>query len=396
MLNFISDKKNCTGCGACYSICPVKCITMKEDAEGFLYPSASEACINCGLCKRICPVVQSLNKELGLQKAIGFCTSDYNLWKCSSSGGAFSEIVKYWSDNSTIVFGAAWVGKEVHHIEVPSNNISPIRKSKYISSSTQNTFIKAKEYLNQGKKVIYSGCPCQIAGLKSFLKKDYENLLTIDLICHGQGSKFVFAECLKDTENLIGANVLKYEFRSKRNVFETEYLSKVTTNKGVFYLFSERYTQLFLGLKCVRPSCGSNCIFNSKIRPGDITLADLKCADTVNPCLVGSKYNYSTIVANSVKGRKIVDFLSRFSKSFPIDIDTIIKTNPNFGIKRGNTTDMRDAFFKAFIDDPRVTILMNTTPTIIYTRSLLWRFYDSLPHFIRRFIINLYRKIKRK
>ena len=396
MLDFISSKKDCTGCGACYSCCPVKCITMKEDAEGFLYPEALDACINCGLCKKVCPIQSPLESESTIeQEAIGFCTPDYNLWKKSSSGGAFSEIVKYWSDENTVIFGAAWDDMNVHHIDVNRENIQYLRKSKYLSSNTGDTFLKARDYLKEGKKVVYSGCPCQIAGLKSFLKKEYDNLLTIDLICHGQGSKYVFAECLKDTERLIGANVLKYEFRSKRNVFETEYLSKVATNKGEFYLFSERYTQLFLGLKCVRPSCGSNCIFHSKIRPGDITLADLKCADTINPCLVGSKFNYSTIVANSSKGREIVDFLCRISKSFSIDVDTVIKTNPNFGLKCNDNIDKRDAFFKAFIEDPCGAVLSNTTPTVICTRSLLWRIFDSLPHYIRRFIINLYRKIKR-
>ena len=396
MLDFIAEKKDCTGCGACYSVCPVKCITMQEDVEGFLYPSASETCIQCGLCAKICPIRVSYKEMPQInQKAIGFCTSDYKLWKGSSSGGAFSEVVKYWSDSDTVVFGAAWDGLSVHHIGVPSENIYPLRKSKYISSSIEETYLKARECLRQGKKVIYSGCPCQIAGLKSFLKTEYDNLLTIDLICHGQGSAHVFSECLKDTETLIGAKVSKYEFRSKRKVFETEYLSKVTTNKGNYYLFSERYTQLFLSLKCVRPSCGSNCAFHSKYRHGDITLADLKSAEIVNLSLVGSRYNYSAIVANSAKGHKIVDFLLTKKKSFLIDLETIIATNPNFGIKREDSTVSRDVFFKKFIENPSEAVLSNTTPTIISTRSLFWKIFDSLPHFVRRFIVNLYRKNKK-
>lgn len=397
MLDFVVSKKDCTGCGACYSSCPVKCISMIEDAEGFLYPVASKACINCGLCKKVCPIQSPFKIESDtLQKAIGFCTSDYKIWKNSSSGGAFTEVVKYWADSNTVVFGAAWDDDMcVHHIEVSRDSLNPIRKSKYISSSTESTFLKTKEYLQQGEKVIYSGCPCQIAGLRSFLKKDYDNLLTIDLICHGQGSKYVFAECLKDTERLIGANISKYEFRSKRKVFETEYLSKVSTGKKDFYLFSERYTQLFLSQKCVRPSCGSNCIFHNKVRPGDITLADLKCADDINPDLVGSKYNYSAIIANSSKGKKILDFLSGFKRSFLIDIDTIVKTNPNFGVRCSKTIESRDAFFKAFIDNPSAAIISNTTPTVIYRRSLLWRIYDSFPQLLRRIIIKFYRKFIR-
>lgn len=396
MLDFISSKRNCTGCGACYSVCPVKCISMKQDEEGFLYPFASESCINCGLCKTTCPIASPKAIESHEQKAIGYRINDYKVWKSSSSGGAFSSIVSIWGDSDTRVFGAAWEGLNVRHIDVDINNLQPLRKSKYISSETNDSFIKAKEYLEQGRKVIYSGCPCQIAGLKSFLRKDYDNLLTIDLICHGQGSKRVFDECLRDTETLIGSKVERYEFRAKRRVFETEYLSKVMTEKGSFYLCSERYTQLFLSLACVRPSCGEYCKFHKSERYGDLTIADFKKVDIVNPKTTGSKFNYSVVVSNSPKGSYIIGEMGKEKYSFYTSLDSVMDYNPNFAKQRTQALKMRDAFFKEFIVDSRKAIFKRTTPSIIMKRNIIWSLFNYLPESFRRIIIVVYRQFLKK
>ena len=152
------------------------------------------------------------------KKAFAAITKDKNIWKRSTSGGAFSEIVRNYADNETLIAGAAWDGFKVHHICVIGfENIAPLCKSKYISSAIEDTFIEIRKHLGKKKKAIFCGCPCQVDGLKHFLMKDYENLLTIDFICHGQGSPLVFQECMKILGQELGAERFFLEVR-KGNV----------------------------------------------------------------------------------------------------------------------------------------------------------------------------------
>ena len=219
MLKFNPHKENCTGCSACYSACPVRCISMKADEEGFLYPEATDECIECGLCEKVCPMFKEKSECAHPKSVYAAVSKDYAIWHRSTSGGAFSAIVRQWADTDTLIGGAAWNGFAVHHIGVLGfQNISPLCKSKYVASSIEDTFIEIRTHLQKGKKAVFCGCPCQVDGLRNFLRKDYEQLLTIDLICHGQGSPLVFAECLKEIGSQLGAEVLSYEFRTKRRM----------------------------------------------------------------------------------------------------------------------------------------------------------------------------------
>ena len=226
MLKFNPDKSNCSGCAACYSVCPVHCITMLRDEEGFLYPEASDACIECKLCEKVCPLSND-KKDNDYSKIVYAAVSkDYKIWKRSASGGAFSEIVRHWADEQTLIVGAVWDGMRVHHVGVVGyNNIAPLCKSKYVSSAIEDTFIEIRKHLRAGKKAIFCGCPCQVDGLRHFLIKDYDNqnLLTIDLICHGQGSPLVFQECMKVIGEQLHEEVISYEFRAKRKIIEEDY-----------------------------------------------------------------------------------------------------------------------------------------------------------------------------
>ena len=332
MTSVFSEKKNCAGCTACYSVCPKHCISMQYDNEGFLYPKIdTSACISCGSCKRVCPVLHSYRQPKVLtDKAFIFRTSNYDTWKRSSSGGAFTEICKAFSESGTIIFGAAFEGLTVRHIAVNGiDEIDCLRKSKYVASDIRDIFPKVKEFLKRNKKVIFSGTPCQIAGLKSFLKADYNNLLTIDLVCHGVGSPMVFQDCIKVLEHDFGKRISQYTFRAKRYFYERDYLTKINFADGdECWLMNDRYIQLFLSQACTRPSCGDNCVFNKRPRESDLTIADFKCLFRDYPQLRADRRNCSTIISHTEKGERLIKRLAQSVILLDCPIEYVIQYNP--------------------------------------------------------------------
>lgn len=357
MLYFNQNKKNCTGCSACYSVCPNQCIKMISDDEGYLYPEANKnACINCGLCERVCPMQRTLIDNDYPKRVIAATSKDEKIWKRSTSGGAFSEICKVWADDDTLIVGAAWNGLKVHHIGVLGyENIAPLCKSKYISSPVEDTFKEIKKHLNSGKKAIFCGCPCQVDGLKSYLRKTYDNLLTIDLICHGQGSPFVFEECIKYMSNKLGENIESYEFRSKRDVFEMEYLSSIKSTSKEYFVSQDPYIQLFIGKLALRICCGENCRYHDIRRQGDLTIADCKGLTKLYPDLIGSIHNYSTIVSNSDQGEKCLQMIEKTMDCRPGTVENVIEYNPFFA-KHSWRFLHRDEFFVDFRENPQCAI----------------------------------------
>lgn len=392
MLKFNPNKTNCTGCSACYSICPVHCISMNPDEEGFKYPTASSACTNCKLCEKVCPLNNDKRELTHKQTAYAAVSKDYKVWQRSASGGAFSEIVRHWSDEETLIVGAVWDNLAVHHVAVIGyENIAPLCKSKYVASSIEDTFIEIRKHLRNGKKAIFCGCPCQVDGLRHFLIKDYENLLTIDLICHGQASPLVFKECMKAIGEQLGEEVVSYEFRTKRRVYEEDYLSKITTKKSTYYTSHDTYQKLFFSQDILRPSCGFNCKYRDAKRPGHITIADCRGLTKIFPDLVGHKRNYSTIVSNSEKGDEVVSQLSKTMKIRKYEIEDVIKYNPLFAHQTW-ASENRDRFFQQFIENPSATIKARTTELKIKKIGIKQLIMSYLP----TWFIKKYSNIKSK
>lgn len=391
MLSFNPEKKNCSGCAACYSVCPKQCISMVRDEEGFDYPilSSPDSCIDCKLCEKVCPANKNFLVS-SKQRAFAALTKDDSIWHRSASGGAFSEICNAWGDKNTLVIGAAWEGFYVHHIGIKGvSNIRPLCNSKYVSSHIEETFRQVKEYLKTGK-AIFCGTPCQVSGLRTFLQKDYDNLLTIDLICHGVGSPAVFEACTRIISKQAGKNLKSYSFRAKRNVHETDYLTKLTfLDKTNVYVYNDPYIQLFLKQTCLRPSCGENCNYRGRDkRPGDFTIADFKGLTAIFPDLVGSKRNYSTIVCNSKKALAIISQLEKRMEMREVSIDDIVRFNPLFD---GHTwfSKERDKFFAEFTQNEDETIIKYTKPYKVAVRSIKSRIFSILPTSVRWMIIKI-------
>jgi coenzyme F420-reducing hydrogenase beta subunit len=392
MLYFLKEKKDCTGCTACMSICPVNCISMEQDAEGFYYPFADDRCIQCHKCERICPIAtgRTESKIEIEQYASAAVTKNKEIWKCSASGGAFSEICYSFGDDETVVFGARFDNlKVVHSYVFGVNNIGAFRKSKYVQSDLGNSLCKAEEFLKAGKKVIFSGTPCQLAGLKSYLGKDYEELLCIDLICHGVGSPEVFNETLQYYGRKYGINIETYSFRNKKikvgNV--KMYVSgHGLENKKTYYVERDVYNDFFLNQLCLRPSCANNCKFRSINRMGDITIADFKNKEWVFPKLMDYR-NYSTIVVNSKKGDFIFKILQNRMKVLPCELDDIKRYNPLF-YKYTKDNPLRNDFFKDYTNGVKMEELINKYISKQGT-SKIALFKDFIPYRIKAWYRNL-------
>lgn len=195
----IKDKSQCCGCNACVQRCPKQCIAMCEDEEGFLYPEVDEAiCIDCGLCENVCPVINQADARIPLQ-VYAAKNTDEKIRMHSSSGGVFSILAEQTIKQGGVVFGARFDENwEVKHDYTETiDGVSVFRGSKYVQSKTGDTFKQAEQFLKQNRKVLFSGTPCQIVALKRYLKKEYENLLLVDFICHGVPSPGVWRKYLK-------------------------------------------------------------------------------------------------------------------------------------------------------------------------------------------------------
>lgn len=304
----IKEKKNCCGCTACAEICPQKCIVMKEDNEGFLYPTVDASiCVNCGLCEKVCPVLKQSEEKLPL-KVYAAINPDEKVRKESSSGGVFSLLAQKVIKDGGVVFGARfnedW--EVVHDYCETLDGLSFFQGSKYVQSSIGNCYRKAEMFLKEGRTVLFSGTSCQIAGLKRFLRKNYENLLTVDVVCHGVPSPLVWREYLRslvpDTQK-IGM----VSFRKKTSGWK-KYDFFVNTEQSILQKACENlYMRGFLSDIYLRLSCYS-CPAKSGKSGSDITLADFWGVDNYHPVMDDGK-GTSLVLLNTDKGLDLFEVL---------------------------------------------------------------------------------------
>lgn len=221
MLSYIekNDPALCCGCGACEQICAHKALHFEEDKEGFSYPVLNkELCVDCGLCEKVCPMMNA--GQVQNEKGNAYVAQNLNEedLRTSSSGGGFIAIAKYVLDKGGTVYGAAYQDSPVvaHERVERVEDLEKLKGSKYVQSDTCDVYNQVKRDLRDGRLVYFTGTPCQVAGLKLFLRKDYENLITSDLICHGTPSPKIFQNMVKHMEENLNADFKDYSFRDKR------------------------------------------------------------------------------------------------------------------------------------------------------------------------------------
>ena len=328
----LADKEVCSGCHACFNACPKHCITMTYDEDGFLQPNIDTSiCIECGKCKAVCPVLKDYNGN-PKGKAFACINNNDNIRIQSSSGGVFTLIAEYVLDNGGVVFGAAFDDElNVKHIEVSTKKeLNLLRGSKYLQSEIGDSFIRVKEYLENGKLVLFTGTPCQISGLKAYLNKAYDNLIMQDLICHGVPSPKVWQIYLRYQSKKHKSQVDRESipvFRKKDEGWQRYSVSLSFINGAEYCSTFDRdlFMNAFLSNICLRLSC-YNCHSKSLNRESDITLADFWGVDNVIPELFDD-IGTSLVLVNSKKGMKIFEYISQYMKCRETDIDVAVSYN---------------------------------------------------------------------
>ena len=320
-------QSDCCGCSACVEVCPKKCLTMGKNDDGIIVPiiSNKDACIECGQCSKVCPIENKIktsyrNKYYGAYSDI---PEDINF---SASGGVFPVLARWVIEQGGVVYGAYLDGEhDLYHIKITeAKDIRKLQNSKYFQSEIRETYKTCQTDLQEGRLVLFTGTPCQVQGLKLFLKKDYENLLTADLICHGVPSKKMFDAYVTFLEKKHKGKLTDIIFRDKkRNGWSQtlRYTMEYPNGKRKDYYLLGRLSEYFVAFQIgalERESCYT-CQFASMNRTGDISLGDFWGYHKKRPDLRHDK-GLSLIISNSAKGEKIINGLRNYGACF-IEVD---------------------------------------------------------------------------
>jgi coenzyme F420-reducing hydrogenase beta subunit len=331
----ILKKNTCCGCQACLNACPVGCISLKMDDEGFYYPKVdANKCIGCNRCEHVCPFLEQSESKKENPLAYAAKSKNEELRAKSSSGGIFSEIALSILEMNGVVYGVV-MSKDFRRSEFARIDnvslLSPVRGSKYIQAYVNDSYKLVKRDLEDNKYVLFSGTPCQVKGLKLFLQKDYDKLFCVDLVCHGVPSPGLWNKYVEYLEAKYKAKIEYVNFREKLIGWK-KFGIKIQGNNISRFLDSgsDPYMIMFLKNYSLRPSC-----YNCKIKEfgslSDITLADFWGIENIMPNIDDDK-GVSLALVNSNKGEAILDLISNRIEKNEVDFEKSIKYNPAFYI----------------------------------------------------------------
>ena len=367
----------CTGCRACEQLCAHKAIQMLEDNEGFLTATINqEICVDCGLCQKRCPQ-NSQMATLEPKKVIAARNKDDEELRHSASGGAFVAIAHHVLREGGVVFGAAY-NESLHVGHIKVENISELIKlqsSKYVQSNTEATYSEVKTLLKDGRKVLYSGTPCQIGGLYAYLGKEgqNENLLTIDVICHGVPSPALFEKYLDWLGGEMGGKILFYDFRTKVSGWGLGYKSKTKTKTKTKTGVLDPYYYHFLKGHTYRESC-YRCQYSQKNRVADFTIGDYWGIEKEHREFYSTK-GVSVVLLNTEKALAMRPLLDNLFYTIDSTFEKAVKENHNLNhpterkairdhIYDGMNTMSLDEYFgnKLVAPRPLVTVIKSVLP----------------------------------
>ncbi len=366
------NRTSCSGCSACANICPKNCITMKKDEWGFLYPQVDkERCVDCSLCEQVCPDF-SLNDQ-DLVASFAAQGTDDALRRESSSGGLFTEIAQYILSQNGVVFGAAFTEDfyGVRHIAVQTKEeLYQLRGSKYLQSDLGNSFQAVKEYLEEGRPVLFSGTPCQIAGLKSFLCRDYAQLYLLGVVCHGVPAPAVWQKYLSLAEQKYGSKAKSVSFRDKRYGWHN-YVLSIRFENGK-ELVEDRVKNLFMRgfLQDVylRPSC-FECKQKGLRSAADILLGDLWGAEEICPEQDDNK-GTSLLMVFSSKAERLLEQIKSSVRFQPIETKYAVKHNPAI-VQSSKMNSKSVSFETEFLEGPCGKVLKKYCAQPLFEKTIV-------------------------
>lgn len=365
----------CSGCHACTVICPKKCIVMKNTDEGFFFPVIdSENCIGCELCENVCPVLHASEKSQ-YTHACAIKSKDEVERKNSTSGGVFPLLAKRVLDADGIIYGAAYDENfVVRHVAVTdSANLSVLQGAKYVQSIIGNTFREVEQQLMSGRKVLFSGTPCQCSGLKSFLRRNYDNLTLVDMICHGVPSPKVWQAYIdyRTRQENNGKYPIKINMRSKFSGwsrYSTEFVygnNKITRIPNSQDLFM----RAFIGNICLRKSC-SACVEKGVERCTDITIGDYWGIWNQHPEFNDEK-GTSIVFVHSMKGMNILNALKEQIVSIDIEVEDACRENKSMMLS-SEAHDMREEFLDKVTSENFDELVNEYFPPVIVKKQGMW------------------------
>ncbi len=336
------EEKECCGCGACSNICPKNAIKMVENSQGFVFPQIDYSiCVGCESCIKVCQFRKVERYENQVKSAWVAAASDMGLVKNSASGGIFAIIAKYVLAQGGVVFGCSMENnngflRPMHIAIEDEKDLIKLQGSKYVQSFVDDSYSKVKKYLNEGKKVLFSGTPCQISGLHGFLGKKYDNLFTMDIICHGVPSASFFQGYITELEKKFNGKITDFKFRDKSSGWDYKmrisYNGKTNNTKFIHVCLSSYY-KLFLDSVIFRESC-YNCVYAKGERCSDITIGDYWKIDQQHPEVltenggdIDEQYGVSCILVNTDVGESILEKIAKGLNIYESSFDKIAKIN---------------------------------------------------------------------
>ena len=362
----ITDKSKCCGCTACVHTCATGCIKMVADAEGFHYPQVDEGkCIDCSLCEKVCPVMNR-SATGHIQKVYALKNQNERVQMRSSSGGVFYALAKSFLARG-IVYAAAFNESFVleHRAVKDENDLENFIGSKYVQSDLKNSFAEIKEHLKSGREVLFVGTPCQVAGMKDYLKEDYKGLVTADFICHGVPSPKVFEKYKAFISN--NKSLRCISFRDKTHGWEN-YSMKFTFDDGSNQTIGKNedlFLKGFFDNLFLRPSC-YHCAFKSENKYSDFTLGDFWGIKEIDAAFYDAG-GVSSLLINSQKGMAFFEEIAQTFHLKEVDFEDISRTNSAL-LNSANPSNMRRYFFKNFDKKPIEKLLKESLNPGLKTR----------------------------
>ena len=390
-------KSKCTGCSACFNVCPSKSISLVRNEEGFFFPEVNEKlCSDCGECVSACQISDVFaceKQEMDLIYA--FQAKDVDLLINATSGGLFPVIAKKVLSDGGVVFGAAYnENMSVEHIGITRiEDINKLNGSKYVQSDTCNAFNQAKIFLEMDKKVLFSGTPCQINGLKAFLGKEYSNLITVDVICYGVPSETFFKKYIEIVEEKESAKVIDFKFRDKKK-YGWSHTVVITFEKPNGKVYSKIYGNEYNNLwyrawkhcDCLRESCYS-CDLVSDKRVADLTIGNFWGIDEVSQSFDSAR-GVSLLTINNPALKYLIEFLEQQGVLEEQTCEMIDKYQ--HGLKQNKErTDKRDSFY-IYLNEGYMNMINNLYPIQIKDKIML-----NVPIRLQKTVISAAKKLGR-